>query len=81
MLSRLIEKMEPPFTASTFTLWRRVALKRVRKEVLGITHFDDDEFLDVEMIRKCRAVMHFFSTKVDCEKLDGDYLKVITQMY
>lgn len=79
MLSRLIEKMEPPFTASTFTLWRRVALKRVRKEVLGLTHFDDDdELLDVELIRKCRAVMHSFSSQVDCSKLDKDFLKIIT---
>ena len=36
-MSQLIGKMEPPYTPATFTLWRRVALKRIRKEVLGLT--------------------------------------------
>lgn len=36
-LCHLMEKMEPPYTPATFTLWRRVALKRVRMEVLGLS--------------------------------------------
>lgn len=30
----LIERLEAPFTPMTFTLWRRVALKRIRKQYL-----------------------------------------------
>ena len=41
-MSHLIEKMEPPYTPATFTLWRRVALKRIRKEVLGLTSTSSD---------------------------------------
>ncbi len=41
-LCHLIEKMEPPYTPATFTLWRRVALKRIRKEVLGLSSTDLD---------------------------------------
>lgn len=41
-LCHLIEKMEPPYTPATFTLWRRVALKRIRIEVLGLTFTTSD---------------------------------------
>ena len=41
-LTHLIEKMEPPYTPATFTLWRRVALKRIRKEVLGLASTSSD---------------------------------------
>lgn len=81
-LCYLIEKMEPPYTPATFTLWRRVALKRVRKEVLGLsTTHNIDQDLELEVVRKCRAVMNAFTTRVDCETLDKPYLHVITDLY
>jgi hypothetical protein len=35
--SSLIERQEPPYCPSTVTLWRRVALKKVRKTLLAET--------------------------------------------
>lgn len=35
----------------------------------------------MDVVRKCRAVMHAFTTRVDCETLDKPYLRVITELY
>ena len=37
----LLERVEPPFTPSTFTLWRKVALKRLRRSVLENERYRD----------------------------------------
>jgi hypothetical protein len=33
----LMERAEPPFTPTTFTLWRKVALKKIKSKVLTLS--------------------------------------------
>ena len=37
----LLDRMEPPFTPATFTLWRNVAISRLRKHVLAEERYRD----------------------------------------
>jgi len=51
----LLDRMEPPFTPATFTLWRNVAIARLRKQVLA-----DERYRDCT-----EKLMDRFTRKVD----------------
>ena len=66
--SSLIKRGEPPFTPTTFSLWRKVAMRRVRKNVLS----SDQNCIRIE------DVMDTFSRKVDEHLLDHEFFQILT---
>jgi len=68
--NEIVQKSEPGIVPTTFTLWRRIALKQLRRieqNNQGVCRLD--------------LLMQLFATEVDCELLQHVYKPVLVSQY